>query len=279
VETTARCFDALIRVSPQHPLVDKVARWLMERRKGRSWWSTRDTSFAMLGLSKYVAITKELGQAGQIQVKVEGTVVGTFDGGMSESKLTIPIGNLKSGENKVEFVGLGIKRIYWAAELHQVDVSNDITSQPAEGLSVERRYFKLSTQRFEDGSVKFAPGKEPVNLADAGDLIQVQITVKSDRPREYVLIEDPIPAAFHVTEREDVSSPEDWGWWWDKVQIFDERVAIFARFVPTGEKVITYTVRVETPGTCAALPTSVSSMYDPEAVASSSGAKFEVKSK
>lgn len=276
VETTGRCFDALIRVSPQHPLVEKVARWLMERRRGRSWWSTRDTSLAMLGLSKYITITKELGQVGQIQVKVEGTVVGTFDATSAESRLTIPIASLKSGENKVEFVGLGVKRIYWSAELLQVDVAGEIAPAPAEGLSVERRYFKLSTRRFEDGSVRFAPGKEPITQADAGDLIQVQLTLKSDRPREYVLIEDPIPAAFHVAEREDVSSPDDWGWWWDKVQIFDERVAIFARFLPTGEKVITYTVRVEAPGTCAALPTLVSSMYDPEAVASSSGAKFEV---
>lgn len=279
VETTARCFDALMQVAPQHPLVDKVARWLMERRKGRSWWSTRDTSFAMLGLSRYIAATKELGQVGQIQVKVEGTVVGTVDGGTSESKLTIPIGNLKTGENKVEFVGVGIKRIYWSAELLQVDVSDAIGAQPAEGLTVERRYFKLSTRRFEDGSIKFGAGKEPITEADAGDLIQVQITLKSDRPREYLLIEDPIPAAFHVTEREDVSSPDDWGWWWDKVQIFDEKVAVFARFLPAGERVITYTVRVETPGSCSALPTSVSSMYDPEAVASSSGAKIEVRSR
>lgn len=279
VETTARCFDALIRVKADHPLVDKVARGMMEKRRGRIWWSTRDTSFALMGLSRYVVMTHELAQTGQIQIKLNGAVVGTVNGGAADSKLDIPIANLTAGENRLEFVGVGIKRIYYSAELHQVDVAGDIAAAPAEGLTVERKYFKLSTRRFEDGSVKFAPGKEPVTSADPGDLIQVQITLKSDRPREYILIEDPIPAACRVTEREDVSSADDWTWWWDKIQIFDDHVALFAQFIPTGEKVITYTIRVENPGLSSALPTAVSSMYDPDAVASSSGSKLEVSSK
>jgi len=279
VETTGRCFDALIRLQPESPLVDKVARGLMEKRRGRIWWSTRDTSFALLGMARYVVKTKELNQSGQIQVKLNGQPVGTVDATTYRAKLDVPIASLKSGENKVEFVGVGVKRLYYAVELDQVEVSEDIPAAPVEGLSVERRYYKLSTQRFEDGSVKFAPGKEPVTTANAGDIIQVQITLRNSKIREYVLVEDPLPAGCVVSEREDVSSSEDWTWWWDKIQIYDDRVALFVGYLPQGDKVMTYTIRVENPGLSTALPTLVSNMYDPDAVASSAGAKLEVRPK
>lgn len=280
VETTARCLEALITASPDHPFVAKAARYLLEQRKGRMWTSTRDTAYALLGLSRYLATTKELNAAGQIEIKLNGQTVGTVvvtSAASQETTLDVPIGNLLAGENELQFVASGVPRVYFATELHQVDVSKDIAPAPVNGLSVERRYYKLSTQRFEDGSVKFAPGKQPVTQVNKGDLIQVQVILTSDRPREFVLIEDPLPAACRVTEREDVDSPADWGWWWDKLQIFDDRIAIFARSIPAGTSTVTYTMRAENPGRCSALPTSVSNMYDPDAVASSGGSTLEVK--
>lgn len=285
VETTGRALLALVEAKPDHPLVPKAMRYLLERRRGSMWYATRDTAHALVALARLLGKSGELTQSGQIGVSLNGIVVGTVSAAASTGETTIDVRlgedgvALRPGANSVELVGQGVSKVYYTVELRQVVTEGLGQPVDAAGLSVTRSYHKLQVRKFEDGTRKFAPVETSVNEASPGELLQVRLTVKSDRPREFVMVEDPIPAGVRVTEREDVESPADWGWWWDKLQIFDDRVALFARRINAGENVFTYTVRVENPGRSQALPTSVSNMYDPEAVASSSGGKLEVRAR
>jgi uncharacterized protein YfaS (alpha-2-macroglobulin family) len=260
-------------------------RYLLEKRRGATWYSTRDTAHALVALARLLGGTGELTATGEIGISLNGIIVGTAPASVAagETTLDIRLGEngvaLRPGANSVELVGRGVAKVYYAVELRQVVAEGLDKPLDAAGLSVTRTYHKLQTRRFEDGSTKFAPGEVAITSADPGDLLQVRIEVKSERPREFVLVEDPLPAGVRVTEREDVESPADWGWWWDKFQIFDERVALFARRINAGSNVFTYTVRVENPGLSQALPTSVSNMYDPDAVASSAASKLEVRAR
>lgn len=285
VETTGRALLALVDAKPDHPLVPKAMRYLLEKRRGAMWYATRDTAHALVALARLLGNTGELASTGEIGISLNGIVVGTAPASVAagETTLDIQLGEngvaLRPGANTVELVGRGVPKLYYAVELRQVVTEGLEKPVDATGLSVTRTYHKLQTRRFEDGTRRFAPGEVAVTDADPGDLLQVRIEVKSDRPREFILVEDPLPAGVRVTEREDVESAADWGWWWDKFQIFDERVALFARRINAGTNVFTYTVRVENPGLSQALPTSVSNMYDPFAVASSSSSKLEVRAK
>jgi len=281
VETTGRALLALVEAKPDHPLIPKATRYLLDKRRGAMWYATRDTSHALVALSRMLGKSGELTTSGEIAVSVNGVPVGTALASPTSGETLIDLSGvnglaLRPGANKVEFVGRGVPKVYYTVELRQVVGEGLEKPLDAPGLSVVRTYHKLQTRKFEDGSRKFAPGEQSITSAAPGDLIQVRLIVKSDRPREFVLVEDPLPAGVRVTERENVDSPADWGWWWDKLQIFDDRVALFARRIQVGDNVFTYTVRVENPGTSQALPTSVSNMYDPEAIASSAASKLEV---
>lgn len=283
VETTGRALLALLEAKPDHPLIPKATRYLLDKRRGAMWYATRDTSHALVALSKLLGQSGELTTSGEIGISLNGIAIGTALGSVAagETSIDVKLGEngvvLRPGANSLELVGKGVAKVYYTVELRQTVTEGLDKPLDAAGLSVVRSYHKLQTRKFEDGSRKFAPGETAITDADPGDLIQVRIVVKSDRPREFMLVEDPIPAGVRVTERENVESPADWGWWWDKVQIFDDRVALFARRIQAGENVFTYTVRVENPGTSQALPTSVSNMYDPDAVASSAASKLEVR--
>lgn len=285
VETTGRALLALVEAKPDHPLVPKATRYLLEKRRGSMWYATRDTSHALVALARLLGKSGELTQSGEIGVSLNGIVVGTAQATPNSGETTIDVRlgengvALRPGANTVELVGRGVGKVYYTVELRQVVTEGLDKPIDASGLSVTRSYHKLQVRQFEDGTRKFAPVETPISEASPGELIQVRLTVKSDRPREFMMVEDPIPAGVRVTEREDVESPGDWIWWWDKLQIFDDRVALFARRIQAGDNVFTYTVRVENPGRSQALPTSVSNMYDPEAVASSSAAKLEVRSR
>ena len=88
----------------------------------------------------------------------------------------------------------------------------------------------------------------------------------SDRESSYVLIEDTFPSGAEVTERGTADEEEtggDWNFWYDHVDVRDDRIAFFARKLPKGKHVLEYNLKAQTPGTCHALPTTVQTMYDP----------------
>ena len=75
-EATAFSLKAIARISPQSQLLPKVARWLVgNRRNGYYWDSTKQTAFAVLGLTEYLKVSKELSPDYNLQIFVNGEQV------------------------------------------------------------------------------------------------------------------------------------------------------------------------------------------------------------
>ena len=98
------------------------------------------------------------------------------------------------------------------------------------------------------------------------------------------MIEDTFPSGAEVTERgtadEDVSESGRSGgdaFWYDHVDVRDDRIAFFARKLPKGKHVLEYNLRAQTPGTGRALPASVRTMYNPTFRGESGTAVVEVR--
>ena len=282
IETTARNLFAIASVNPDHPIIPRVVRYLMRARKGDMWYSTRDTAFALLALVKYFGQTKELEQTGAIDILVNGQQVQqimvtpkTLLG--PETIIEVPLSQLKAGDNRIQFVSATKGTSYYSADLRQVVVQDEIGQLiNADGLSIDRQYYKLEPKRTEDGRMKLMKSDKPIDHADPGDIIRVELNIKADKVFEYVMIEDPIPAACRITEREDLGPEDEWTWWWTKLVILDDKASFFSRRLEIGQNTITYNMRVENPGFARALPTIIAPMYDPGLRASSSENKLEV---
>jgi uncharacterized protein YfaS (alpha-2-macroglobulin family) len=128
----------------------------------------------------------------------------------------------------------------------------------------------------ENGDEKLLPSLRPVTTFASGDLVRVVLTIRSDRPRDFVMVDEPTPSACRVTERAELGEDEEWSWWWSRTVILDDKLAFFARHLPKGESKITYNMRAEQVGKVRALPTSVRNMYDPGRWASGAEAKIQV---
>lgn len=269
VETTARGLYAMVTVDPQNPIVGKAIRYLMEKRRGEYWYSTRDTAFTLIALAQYLTTTKELTDlSGEVTLRVNGQDMGRVvfsQAGLQgpPTEFVIPLSQLKKGENTLELVRSNGGIVYYGVDLRQT-VPVEMASASAPGLSITRTYRKLESRRLEDGTMQFGPGKNPIVSASAGDLIQVELKIKTDKRRDYVLIEDPIPASCRITDREDLPQGESWTWWWSKSAFYDDRAAFFTSSLPAGESIVTYTMRAEMLGKSTARPTVVYNMYDPD---------------
>jgi uncharacterized protein YfaS (alpha-2-macroglobulin family) len=108
-----------------------------------------------------------------------------------------------------------------------------------------------------------------------------------------VVIDDPLPAGLEGVDTSLQTSPQGeqpeayrwsdvnqtgWGWWYfDHIQMRDEKVIFSAGYLPAGTYVFTYLVRASTPGIYNVIPPTGQEFYFPEVYGRGSGMSFEVK--
>jgi alpha-2-macroglobulin len=282
-EPTALALQALLAARPNDPRAPKIVRGLMAMRRGDHWSSTRDTAYTLLSLSEYLAATGELREPADLAIVLNGRTLAQrrVEPGLDMLKdleVEIPLRELAEGEHKVQVARNGGGVAYYTVDLGQWVQHGELASaRPAPGLTVTRRYYTLSSRRGEDGVLRLLPSPRPVEQVRAGELVRCEIVIQSDRPREYIMVEDFFPSNLRVAEREGLGEGEYWYWWWNRTAIRDDRIAFFSTFLKQGENKIEYTLRAEVPGTSRALPTRVMNMYDPAQQASSAGSRLEVR--
>lgn len=281
-EVSATALVAFMTIRPDDPIVPKIARYLRTSKKGDMWSSTRDTAYSLIGLTAYLAKTKELAGETVVTVLVDGKPVRTTTlnpSVMNDPNWTIeiPRSDLGSGEAKIEVQKQGLGACYYSVELNTLDTAETLNAETTEpGLKVDRKYYRLEAQALENGTMKLLPSKEPVYSFKSGDLVRVELTINSDVARQFVMIEEPTPSSCRVQEREDIGDSEQWSYWWSKTVIRDDRLAFFTTSLPKGESKITYTMRAEQIGKVRTLPTKVGNMYDPSKSSSTSETPLEV---
>ncbi len=283
-EGTALALSALVKLDPTSDLIGKTIRYLMQARRGQYWSSTRDTSYVLIGMTAYLRQTKELATlGGTFTVSVNGKEVRqvTFDRNSlfkPDLEVTVPMSELQMGKNEVKIAQSGQSVCYYAADLKQVipdaQLGNLVGSND---LKVDRAYYRMEARRQEDGTMRFVASDRPVDRVESGDVIKVVLKVKSDKEREFVLLEDPVPSNCRVTERDEVYDDEQWGWWWARTVIMEDRVGFFARTLKKGDNEFSYIMRAESAGKANALPSRIGNMYDPEDYASTQEQALEVR--
>jgi uncharacterized protein YfaS (alpha-2-macroglobulin family) len=112
--------------------------------------------------------------------------------------------------------------------------------------------------------------KNPITEAKWGDLLYVRITIIAPHDLHYVVVDDPLPAGLEAVDQSLLTSPQSeipnqftwddigrkgWGWWFfDHVEMQDERVTLSASYLPAGTYVYNYLVRAGTQGEYRVIP-------------------------
>ncbi|MEO7995006.1 MAG: alpha-2-macroglobulin family protein, partial [bacterium] len=275
VEETGQALLAIATTDPSNALLPGVLRWLQHHQRGHSYYSTRDTAIAILGLSRYLANLRIDEAPYDFTITLNGAPYQTFhyEPGMSlteEPSFTVPLDQLKDGENEIALAQTGGVPCGYALDFQQIIAADHIAAEaPVKGFTVTREYYKLTTQRLEDGTIHLAPSKEPLKEVQAGDFVRCRLTIHSDKEREFVMITDPLPAGCEVVERTEPEDPWSWNYWWSHTDLRDDRIIYFSRWLPEGESTIAYTLRAEAPGTYHLLPARLEAMYNPDEYATS----------
>ncbi len=298
--STAIIIEAFSRLAPENTILPNAVRWLMVARRSGHWETTQETAWALISLTEYMVMTGELEADYSYMIAVNGRVVDQQDvdrQNVGETwKVEIPIIDLLEQEisrvwvvrDKPSPSQTGEGRLYYALYLRYFLPVEDVEAR-SRGIIVARQYEPVDCAQKDDCPT--------IDEATVGEVVRVKITLVAPHDLHYLVVEDPLPAGFEAVdrslktttvvseepsmEREDRQYGWDdygWGWWWfTHSEVRDEKVALFADYVPRGTYEYTYLIRASVPGSFLTMPTVAYEMYFPEVWGRSNGGRFAIE--
>jgi alpha-2-macroglobulin len=288
----ARLLTATLAIEPAHPLLGPLVETLVQQGRAAAarHWNTQDYGSAVLAL---MAFERHRAPTAGATVRIEGPrgTLLTRTLGPAETRDTVVS---VSAVSQGDAVRLRISTDAAAPVFYYLTVREVPRSRPVRpvdnGLQVERWY-----ERVDD--------RTPVTGVAAGELVRVRLRVTSNAPRQFVVLDDPLPAGLEAVDLslrtvrppglrlpEDSPARDDEpgeGWYFgsfdsgvwsvfDHQELRDDRVVWFATYFWRGTYTATYLARATTPGTFAMPPAHAEEMYNPAVNGRTGGGTFTV---
>ncbi len=279
VEANAYYLKLLARTDVKGKTAPGLVKYLLNNRKHATYWnSTRDTAIAIEALAEYLRASGEDRPDMTVEIWLDGK---------KRKEVRVDRGNLfafdnvflltgdavEDGKHTLEVRRKGTGPVYFNAYLTNFTLEDHITRAGLE-VKVNRKVYKLTRVdkavkvsgargQAADQRVEKYERKELANLAQlkSGDLVEVELEIDSKNDYEYLVFEDMKAAGFEPMLVRSGYNPNDMGAY---MELRDDRVCFFVRWLARGKHSVSYRMRAEIPGKFSALPTRASAMYAPE---------------
>ena len=288
--TTAIVLDTMAKLDPTNPLTANAVRWLMAHRVDGRWSSTQETAWTLMALTDWMVASGELQADFRYEVALNGKLLGSgaaTAATLRETlKLQVDVSQLFQDElNRLAIArDEGAGNLYYTAHM-KLSLPVEQVLPLDQGIIVSREYFDPADR------------ETPVTQMAQGETFLVRLTIVAPNDLHYVLIEDPLPAGVEAIDTslktsQQVDQPElydatafdwrtlqssGWGWWYfDHVELRDEKVVLSASYLPRGTYEYVYLVRAATPGEYRVIPPTAQEFYFPEVSGRGAGSLFVV---
>ncbi len=267
IETQALLMEMFDEVANDQEAVEEMKIWLLKQKQTTDWKTTKATTeavYALLmrgtdGLADNTLVNIEVGGE---KVNIESSEAGTgyFKKVWHANEIQPKMGEVKVTKTTD---GIGWGALYWQyfEDLDKITVAQT-------GLSLTKELFVV--KRTDQGEVI-----TPVDSADVhvGDKIRVRIQLASDRNLEYVHLKD-----MRASGLEPVSVISRYQWqgglgYYESTK--DVSTNFFMDYVPKGNYVFEYDLRVSHEGNFSNGISSIQCMYAPEFSSHSKGVRVK----
>jgi alpha-2-macroglobulin len=273
--STALALQALVKINPDHPMIQGIVEYLMSQRKLSGWGSTNETAFTILALTDYLLNTQSesAGLAYEVDLNGEGLDGGELGGNDLTAAIEIPASQMLAGQNTLRVRQSGSGLMYFSITERAYLPLQEI---PADGnVRLERTYLD-------------AQSGKPLEEVIAGQLVRVQMKVNLPADSFFIILEDRLPGGFealneslNTTSHESSALGEEPRFYWQEYgynnkEVHADRVSFFISELPAGEHTYTYLARATHSGNFVALPAEIWAMYDPSLWGRSASSSMEI---
>ncbi|MEX2190381.1 MAG: MG2 domain-containing protein, partial [Bacteroidota bacterium] len=277
--TTALLLQAFVETQPENSLIPKMVRWLVDQQKIGRWRTTQENLYVVDALATYIRVYEKDEPSFTAEVRLAGGSLMTevFRGRSFETKQkSLALSELVQGaEYPIDITKNGPGRLYYTIRMNYYPKGESKAKE--EGYSITKRIEPVEGELATDGS--FA----------AGSVARVTLTVSTNQERNFVVVDDPVPAGFEIINTSFLTSGrnlEEVGeagreWWWYNPfrhrELYDERALFFADYLPANVYTLSYLVRATSYGTFSMPSTRIEGMYEPEVFGQTSSTRVGIR--
>jgi hypothetical protein len=271
-KSSALVLDALLRERPEHNIIAKLARGVLDGRRRGRWNSTQESLVAVQALRRYFDTFEKAtpNYTGKLWFGTTAYAEQSFVGRSNSGGQTrLDWHTLVPGStHDLTLVKSGTGRMYYRIGVTYAPGQANLPALDA-GFIVRRSY----TGADDPADVtKLADGRWKIRL---GAKVIVTLEILNTTLRHNVALVDPLPAGFE-TINERLATAERAAkvvnnFTWDYENLRDNRSEAFAMSMGEGSHRLSYTARATTPGIFIAAPAKAEEMYTPETFGRSSG--------
>jgi uncharacterized protein YfaS (alpha-2-macroglobulin family) len=314
IKNTALLLKALVAHRNEHPLLDKVLRWLLRSRdKDNSWGSTNNTLTTIDSMVDFLQWQRETESDFTLSGDIDGKKIFDFDFNKDTILETftrfIPIDDFTvNNTHTLSFNRTNRNNLrnnfYYDMSLKYYLPIDQIPSRD-EGITISRSFYDITDEKEET----------PLNEANIGDVLKGKLIITIPKAYNFVSVEDFIPAGFELvntglaTEDKSLEQNKSKGLgenintqyaqvsrgvsninipYLDEAEkqhlslrpdfeeLHDDRLFLFKERISPGVYEYEYYVRALVPGTFHHLPAVASEMYFPEIFGRTEGNYFTV---
>jgi hypothetical protein len=258
IEATSFGLKALLALEPDSELIPRVVRFLMQKRKGDRWHSTRDTAFALISLVDYLKYSEELNPDYQVLVYEGGRLIKRFQ--VNRENMFEIDGKIQLGVEEETTVTI-IKELTGLPVGQKISPLSDNLRKGKLYYSLYLDYYTLCPKPVNNG-IEVIRTYSTKNTA-VGKEIEVTVTLNPTEQLEYVHLIAPFPAGCEVIKEPGERKYWWWGRYYGRKEVRDEKIDYFFPYLYRPVEV-KYRLRAEIPGDCVSLPAQAYCMYYPE---------------
>jgi uncharacterized protein YfaS (alpha-2-macroglobulin family) len=307
VRSSAIVLRGILAARPDHPLVEPLARGLLAARGSGGFRTTQESAFSLVALDAYRRVREPkapdfvarawFGERALVTLEARQRSTAALTGSATMAELLKTPGSLLSFEKQ------GSGSLHYEARLEYAP--RDLPTAPS-----DQGFFVRKVQRRVDpselGGLRDAIPARSEDRFSAGDLVVTDLVVVAPGAREYVAIDDPLPAGLEAVDSTLATNvlppparrPSYAGCYdcepeegdagvlaqgqaylslYHRQEIRDDRVLHFVDHMPAGVTRFRYLARATSAGRFVVPPTRAEAMYEPEIFGRTAGGVVEVR--
>jgi len=277
--TTALLLQAFVETQPENNLIPKMVRWLVDQQRVGRWRTTQENLYVVDALATYIRVYEKEEPAFTAEVKLAGgsLMKEMFRGRTFDTRQrSLALSELVQGaEYPIDITKKGPGRLYYTIRMNYYPKGESRAKE--EGFSITKSVQPVEGPMAADGSFI------------AGSVARVKLTISTNQERNFVVVDDPVPAGFEIintsfqTSGTDLRREEraEGGWWWSNPfrhrELYDDRALFFADYLPANVHTLTYLVRATSYGRFSMPSTRIEGMYEPEVFGQTGSAEVKIR--